>query len=46
MNWLKEVFFYDVDTFTWAEFVVDACVAFGLLLLMVVGMWVAYAYFG
>ena len=44
MNWLKEVLFYDVDTFTWAEFMVDACVAFGLL--MVVGMWVAYAYLG
>lgn len=46
MNWLKELFFYDAETFTWSRFIQDA----GLAILMLVGMWasiwLAYAIFG
>lgn len=46
MNWLKELFFYDAETFTWSQFVLDACLAGALLFLMFVGIWLAYAMFG
>jgi hypothetical protein len=46
MKWLKEVFFYDAETFTWSQFVLDACVAFSMLIAFVVSIWLAYAMFG
>jgi len=46
MKWLKELFFYDAESFTWSQFLLDACLAGTLLFLMVVGMWLAYAIFG
>jgi hypothetical protein len=46
MNWLKELFFYDAETFTWSRFVLDACLAGGLLFVMYVSLWLAYIFFG
>jgi hypothetical protein len=46
MNWLKELFFYDAETFTWSAFLRDLCMAVALLFLMFVGIWLAYAIFG
>ena len=46
MNWLKELFFYDAETFSLSQFVLDACVAVGLLLMLWVSIWLAYAIFG
>jgi hypothetical protein len=46
MKWLKELFFYEAESFTWSRFAMDACLAGALLILMVVGMWLAYAIFG
>jgi hypothetical protein len=46
MKWLKELFFYDAESFTWSQFLLDACLAGTLLILMVAGMWLAYAIFG
>jgi len=46
MNWLKELFFYDAETFTWSRFLFDACVAGALLFVMYVSLWLAYIFFG
>lgn len=46
MKWLKELFFYEAETFTWSAFIRDLCLAGGLLFLMIAGMWIAYAIFG
>ena len=46
MNWLKELFFYDAETFTLSRFLIDACLAGALLILMFAGIWLAYAIFG
>jgi len=46
MNWLKELFFYDAESFTWSQFMLDLCMAVGLLFLMFVGIWLAYVIFG
>ena len=46
MNWLKELFFYDAETFTWSQFVFDACVAGALLFVMYVSLWLAYIFLG
>jgi len=46
MNWLKEFFFYDAETFTWSQFLFDACVAGALLFVMYVSLWLAYIFFG
>ena len=46
MNWLKELFFYDAETFSLSQFVLDACVAVGLLLMLWASSWLAYAIFG
>jgi len=46
MNWLKELFFYDAESFTWSAFLRDLYMSVALLFLMFVGMWLAYAIFG
>jgi len=46
MKWLKELFFYDAETFTWSQFVFDACIAFSMLIAFVASIWIAYAFFG
>jgi len=46
MNWLKELFFYDAETFSLSQFVFDACIACGLLFMMWASIWIAYAMFG
>ena len=46
MKWLKELFFYEAETFSWSTFIRDLCVASVMLFLMIAGMWLAYAIFG
>jgi hypothetical protein len=46
MKWLKELFFYDAETFTWSQFVLDACLALSMLIAFVASIWIAYAFFG
>lgn len=43
---IRDFFFYDAETFTWGQFMLDVCLAVVLLFLMFAGIWIAYIFFG
>jgi hypothetical protein len=42
---IRDFFFYDAETFTWSQFMLDACLAFSMLVAFVASIWIAYAFF-
>jgi hypothetical protein len=43
---IRDFFFYEAESFTWSQFLFDACIASAMLFVMVFAMWLVYAMFG